>query len=317
MNNRPYLDKLVTSPHIPKQEGQTGYCSRHIIPDLSCAGIHSEFEPKTIPIITADGKMTKVFVMNAHRTMRELQRGIVKQNAQEEIFKLDHRQYIDKLLLDMEGSKRDKHERRMRHWKSSKDAMGFGGSFEGAFTGESSTKWQAIENTGGKSEFSSEDSRGVSPMNIADEYPEDADFEEARQNAVANANAARSSTRSHINRSNTDSPLPRVGSSDTRDTRNSSNSHALHSVASHRSFGSQASQGSHGFSRPASDKEKKVRAHSRMALFTALLDTVEPPTSPKKRFGSIIITKNEGVAGRNGSSFGETGSTRLGNSIKK
>ena len=154
-------------------------------------------------------------------------------------------------------------------------------------------------------------------MNIADEYPEDADFEEARQNAVANANAARSSTRSLINRSNTDSPLPRVGSADTRDTKNSSNSHAMHSVASHRSFGSQGSQGSHGFSRPASEKEKKVRAHSRMALFTALLDTVEPPTSPKKRFGSIIITKNEGIAGRNGSSFGETGSTRLGNSIKK
>ena len=162
MNNRPYLDKLVTSPHVPKQAGQTGYCSRKLIPDLSCAGVHSEFEPKTEPVIAADGRMTKVFVLNAYRTMRELQRGITAQNAKEEIFKIDHKQYIDKLLVDLEKEKKDKHQRRMRHFKSTKDLIGFGGSFESAFGPPNS--WEPVSaQTNFPSEFG--DSRDNTQQN--------------------------------------------------------------------------------------------------------------------------------------------------------
>ncbi len=282
MNSRPYLDKLVTSPHLPKMEGQTGYCSRQLIPDLSCAGIHSEFEPKTMPTITSDGKMTKVFVMNAFRTMSDIQRGIVKQNAKEEIFKLDHRQYIDKLLVDMESSKRDKHVRRMKHWKTSKDAMGFNGSFESAFGGEPFADWTDVKDGSIKPEFGAEMSGSGSPIDTTrpEDYPQPTPI-----------NSSKPSTRVRINESNnTSDGVRRNETADTRDSRSQHHSSG-HSVAS------AGSSGSHGFSRPASNVGvKRVKTHSRMALFNSLLDVVEPPSSPSKRFGSIASANSEGIS---------------------
>ena len=299
MNSRPYLDKLVTSPHLPKMEGQTGYCSRQLIPDLSCAGIHSEFEPKTVPTITSDGKMTKVFVMNAFRTMSDIQRGIVKQNAKEEIFKLDHRQYIDKLLVDMESSKRDKHIRRMKHWKASKDAMGFNGSFESAFGGEPFGEWTDVKDGSIKPEFGAEMSGSGSPMetNRQENYSQPTPI-----------NSSKPSTRVRINENNNTSEvvIRRNESSDTRDSRSQRHSSG-HSVAS------VGSSGSHGFSRPASNAGvKRVKTHSRMALFNSLLDVVEPPSSPSKRFGSIASASNDGIASPKRSEFFDaSGSNKL------
>jgi hypothetical protein len=289
MNNRPYLDKLVTSPHIPRQDGQTGYCSRKLIPDLSCSGIHSEFEPKTIPTTSADGKMTKVFVMNAYRTMRELQRGITEQDAQEEIFKLDHRQYIDNLLVDMEASKQDKHERRMKHWKTTKDSLGFHGSFESSFGDKFSST---------RADFGAGNSRSDSPMNFAEDAPSrDIDFEAARRMAVENV--SKSTTRVRIDESNNTGSINRVRSTDSRDH------HSHHSLSSGKSV---ASADGHGFSRPSSSL-KKVKTHSRMALFKSLLEVVEPPVSPKKRFGSICNNNDGNVSMRrslNPVNFAET-----------
>ncbi|KAJ1443476.1 hypothetical protein B484DRAFT_441560 [Ochromonadaceae sp. CCMP2298] len=130
MDARPYLDKLVTSPHIPMQPGQKGYCSRKVMPDLSCTGLRSIYEDRGVAVTTADGKMTEEYKMFAYRKMRDLQRGITYQNSEEQIFKLDHRQFIDHLLSDMEKTKRDKHQRHMRYWKKEKAEAGFPDSFE-------------------------------------------------------------------------------------------------------------------------------------------------------------------------------------------
>jgi hypothetical protein len=269
MNNRPYLDKLVTSPHVPKQPGQTGYCSRKLIPDLTCTGIHSEFEPKTDPVTTADGRMTKVFVLNAYRTMRELQRGITKQNAQEEIFRIDHRQYIDKLLVDMEEEKKDKHERRMRHFKRTKDSMGFAGSFESAF-GENTSSWAPVsakaDHQVHTTDFNNSRSQGASPA------PDNGQGETAAAPRSAKNVRINESPQEFLSRPTTDGPNNWMMQESTK------------SAYSLRSAGS--SNSGIGFpSQPSPAKGQ--RKHSRMALFNSLLDTVEPPKSPVKRFGSI------------------------------
>lgn len=260
MTSRPYLDKLVTSPHIPKQEGQIGYCSRKLIPDLSCTGIHSELEEKKQPVTTADGRMTKVFVLNAYRTMRELQRGITIQNAQEEIFKLDHRQYIDKLLVDMEEEKKSKHARRMRHFKKNKDSLGFGGSFEAY---QNSATWEPITATTETNEISGEfEEQHTSPEHGSP-------YEAARQTAVSRANKQvriNDSGQHHRDRS--------------AKTHSNERSNSLVSAGSLGSYGSQGSVSRQG---PA----PRLRTSSRMALFNSLLEVVEPPKSPVKRFGSM------------------------------
>lgn len=279
MAGRPYLDQLVTSPHIPKQEGQIGYCSKKLIPDLSCTGIRSELETQPLPVTTADGRMTKVFVLTAYKTMRELQRGIVVQNAKEEIFKLDHRQYIDKLLVDMEEEKRDKHERRMRHWKKQKDSIGFAGSFDSAF-GESSSKWQPVETSGNEPRASSEliedevRSSAASPFQFTGEMP--ASTVEDDPTRRMTTNEANRTLRVRIQEANhSHGQLQRVDSADNRSIQSSQSSRV-----------SQNSAGSNGFSRQ-DDKIKRIRTHSRMALFNSLLDVVEPPKSPMKRFGTV------------------------------
>ena len=145
MNNRPYLDQIATSAHLPKQPGQNGFCSKTLIPDLSCTGLKSELEAKKIPITTDDGKITKQFKIKAYLKMRECQRGLNVLNSKEEIFKIDHRQYIDSLLGSIESDKKDKHERRMRHWKKDKNNLGFGSSFE--FRNDSSNINDKINST--------------------------------------------------------------------------------------------------------------------------------------------------------------------------
>lgn len=270
------MDQLVTSPHIPKQDGQIGYCSKKIIPNLSCTGIRSELEEQPLPVTTADGKMTKIFVLTAYRTMRDLQRGIVVQNAKEEIFKLDHRQYIDKLLVDMEASKRDKHQRRMRHWKKEKNAIGFSGSFESAFV-DSTSKWQPVDteiNAVKTPDYDFDQSSGnISPFQFAGETPASPVNEYDRdQQGIANE-VSRSQLRVRIVEAN-EAQLRRVNSSD---------DHSLQSSQSSRV--SQGSAGANGFSRK--DDLKRIKTHSRMALFNSLLDVVEPPKSPVKRFGTV------------------------------
>jgi hypothetical protein len=201
--------------------------------------------------------------------MRELQRGITKQNAQEEIFRIDHRQYIDKLLVDMEEEKRDKHERRMRHFKKTKDSMGFGGSFESAF-GENSSSWAPVSTKSGQgpaatSDFADTRSQNASPIPTSD-------------HAEAAA-MPRSSKNVRIN----ESPQEFL-SRPTTDSRNWTMQESTKSAYSLRSAGSNHSGA--GFT-PQPSPMKSQRKHSRMALFNTLLDTVEPPKSPTKRFGSM------------------------------
>lgn len=294
MDTRPYLDKLVTAPHLPKQSGQVGYCSRRLIPDLSCAGIHSEFEQKREAVTTSDGRMTKTFVLNAYRTMRDIQRGIVVLNSKEEVFKVGHRQYIDQLLVDMEKEKRDKHERRMRHFNKKKNTLGFEGSFDSTAFGGNSSSWEPVstkyndrESTefGDYSSFNctpKPDSRNSESRNDKDERINlsASGFEAARQLAVSRANSATVRF--------TDSPqeFPSRPITNEEDTLAKQHQHQ-HSggVTANSRMSTAGSTGSGYVAR--TDGAKRVRAHSRMALFNSLLNVVEPPSSPVRRFGSM------------------------------
>jgi hypothetical protein len=310
MESRPYLDKLVTSPHVPKQPGQVGYCSRKLIPDLSCAGIHSEFQPKREVVTTADGRLTNTFILNAYRSMRDIQRGIVVLNSKEEVFKVGHRQYIDQLLVDMENEKRDKHERRMRHFHKKKSVLGFDESFNTAFSGNSNT-WENVSVSAEQrmSDFGDHSSFNCTPKPESRNSDNNAEndgkmqlspsqFETARQVAVARANNS-------VRFNDTPNEFP------SRPLTNELSTAARQiGTASSGSRVSTASSGSK-YGAPA-DGAKRVKAHSRMALFNTLLNELEPPPSPVKRFGSIQSI-NSNVSGSSISRSGKSGIASVNN----
>lgn len=129
MDRKPFLDKISTAPHIPSQDGQYGLVSLKNFPDLSHTGIRSKFE-KQVPYATAkDGTILPSYKANAFKTTRMIERGLVKLNAREDVFKTGHKQFIDKVLCDMESTKQDKHRRQMKHWNSGKGKLGFSDSF--------------------------------------------------------------------------------------------------------------------------------------------------------------------------------------------
>ena len=237
-----------------------------------------------MPVTTADGKLTKVFINTAYHTMRDLQRGIVAQNAKEEIFKIDHRQYIDQLLVDMEATKKERHAKRMLHWKKSKANVGFASSFESAF-GDSSD-WPPLANTAAQS---NEDfpSFPLTPAHIPGDGIASAvlEFGISRQRTGSGATGKNGSSKLRVR-------IDESGGGGSRavEERSLGSFNSLHSNSVH-SMNSSAGGSSAGFSRPGTNS-KKIKNHSRMALFNSLLEVTEPPKSPTKRFGSLAFNNN-------------------------
>lgn len=256
MMNRPYLDQLATSAHLPKQPGQNGYCSKTLIPDLSCTGLRSELEPIKMPITTQDGKMTKQYRIKAYSKIRECQRGLNILNAQEDIFKLDHRLYIDSLLGSIEHDKKDKHERRMRHWKKDKSNLGFSGSsFDLFHTNNINYVTNDSNNNEYHEDFESHDSFiEYGTVISANEYSEN-EFDSLNSHVDSMKNKNRSSKAKF----------------DSDDNNNITTKEPLLQTTTTR-----------GNNKVSKAIPKKIKNYSTMALFESLLENT---SSPSRKFG--------------------------------
>lgn len=252
MDSRPFLDKISTSAHLPPKPGQRGFCSVKTFPDLSHTYIRTKFDKGNPSSSTPDGRMTKEFTMRVKRKICTLHRGIAVLDAKEAAFKVDHKNYIDKLLLDMEATRMDQSQRRMAHWDSTKTGLGFSDKFN--YTGES----ERTRGTGAGTFVQSSEAEGSFETYSEDGDHQDTDDEAKRSPKELSNGAVR------FNEENLAATASFHEDSVSLDRSNS--------VSSVPSYMNSMKSGS--------------RRHNRMAVFNDLLERTEVK-SPIKRFGSV------------------------------
>ena len=127
---KPYLDKLVMKMNVPVDvPGYNDFNSVNTFPNLEHCGIKTEFEPKTTPVTNPHGIITPMYKVDAYETLRPIYRDHFELSGREEVFKKSHRQFIDDVLNDMEGTRVDQLERKLKHWTTKKNQLGFKESF--------------------------------------------------------------------------------------------------------------------------------------------------------------------------------------------
>ena len=127
--DRPYLDKISTAPHIPNLDGQTGYISTDCMPDISHTGIQTKIHPFIPPAVTPGGKITNEYRVNSYKTMGQLHREHLAANSMEITFKRGHKQFIDKVLCQMEDDRLRRVDRTHKYLKTNKEKLGFSENF--------------------------------------------------------------------------------------------------------------------------------------------------------------------------------------------
>ena len=200
MNKKPYLDKVVTQPHVPQPSGQVGYCTMNHFPNLSHTGIRCKFEQQTPYATSTDGRITNSYKANAFKTHSMVQRELIKLNSRETVFKAGHKQFIDKVMCDMEATRRDKYERHNKHWNTSKSKLGFSDSFNQQ---TSSTHQSHIPSRSGsppRTEEGAEEEQYYD-SNEFSEFPVDADGRGADQAVEGQAQVSFPHNKSHTTKS--------------------------------------------------------------------------------------------------------------------
>jgi hypothetical protein len=112
MNSRIYLDKIATGPHVPNHELFKAHNFTHVLPDMNHTGIvtkYGQFKPRTC---APDGRIPKLTRDMAFKKTRPIERERIHQEAQEKVFVLNHTQFMNNVLSDLEKTKREKDKRR-------------------------------------------------------------------------------------------------------------------------------------------------------------------------------------------------------------
>lgn len=127
MRKTPYLDKLSTSAHLPASEGQHGYCSTSAdsFPDLEHTGVRSKFQPKITLTVNPHGTLTGIYKLKAYERVRSIHREDCAEQGKELAIKTGHKQFIDKILLDMEEAKNKRFHKEMSCYRTQKTNMGY------------------------------------------------------------------------------------------------------------------------------------------------------------------------------------------------
>lgn len=126
---RPFLDKLVSAPHIPRQPGQAGYYSTQTFPDLSHTAIQTQYCRTVIPSTTPLNRMTKHFLTAVQLESLQMERPIAELRFKKRFFQRAHNVFFNQVLCDLEEQKRERLQRRERIWTQSKKKIGFENAF--------------------------------------------------------------------------------------------------------------------------------------------------------------------------------------------
>jgi len=121
-----FLDKLVTSAHMPRAEGSRGYTSKTTFPDLSHTMISTSFCPAGAPAaMTPKGEFLRTYRHHAFMTHQKNERPAASMKRKPKFFKRAHNVFANKVLMDLEAMKRTRNERRQQIWEAGKKSTGF------------------------------------------------------------------------------------------------------------------------------------------------------------------------------------------------
>jgi hypothetical protein len=121
---RPYLDKICSGPHLMGQRPGIREDTIVLIPPLKHTGIKSDLQEQEIPVTNPEGRITYHYKHQSKKRLQPIYRDHQELSHREITFKKGHKQFIDKVLMDMEEKKRNQYERQMKHWKSSNQRSG-------------------------------------------------------------------------------------------------------------------------------------------------------------------------------------------------
>ena len=110
--SRIYLDKISTGPHVPNHPLFQAHNLTTVLPDMNHTGIATKFgtfKPKTC---APDGRIPMTTRDFAFKKTRPIERERIHQESQEKVFVLNHTQFMNNVLSDLEKAKREKDQRR-------------------------------------------------------------------------------------------------------------------------------------------------------------------------------------------------------------
>jgi hypothetical protein len=120
-----FLDKIVTSAHVPPSQGSRKYISTTTFPDLSHTMISTKFCPVLPSAMTPNGEMTRTYKHHAFRLYQTCERPSAELKMKVKFFKRAHHVFANKILLDLEQMKITRNERRQKIWTQGKKDLGF------------------------------------------------------------------------------------------------------------------------------------------------------------------------------------------------
>ena len=147
MNQHPYLDKITTAPHVPKLDGQSGYVTVDSFPDISHTGIQTKFRPYIPPAVSPAGTLTNDYRTKSYEKMGELYREHLAANSSEATFKRSHKQFIDKVLYQLEEDRLRKVDRTIQYLQFNKEKLGFSGNYGSAGASANTEENENIDQT--------------------------------------------------------------------------------------------------------------------------------------------------------------------------
>lgn len=279
IQRRPYLDKICSGPHLMSQRPGIREDTVILIPILRHTGIKSDLHEQEIPATAPNGRITRGYKHHSRKRLQPIYRDDNELSKREIVFKKGHKQFIDKVLVDMEEKKRIQFERQMKNWRSSKSSIGFTDSFNSLNPKEVPRTEEA--NTYSRvptaSTAAEEDEYGADPDfdNLVDDVPvgesKNTSFNDDKSKKLS-LDTTLPPLQSKQVSPKTGEPFVANSSPTTKPTRSTS-------VISN----SGATTTCPGVSSPS----RLSRPYSRMSLFENMLETLEPPKSPSKRFGSL------------------------------
>jgi hypothetical protein len=120
-----FLDKLVTSAHMPRAEGSRGYISKTTFPDLSHTMISTQFCAPKPNALTSKGEVLQTYKHHAFVKYQKTERPNAELKHKPKFFKRAHNVFANRVLMDLEAMKRTRNERRDQIWKKGKAETGF------------------------------------------------------------------------------------------------------------------------------------------------------------------------------------------------
>ena len=130
---RVYLDKIATSSHLPRGEGSQKLQLVTRLPDLSHTGINVAYQVPPARVCAPDGYVSNRYKFNSYLSASHVERPKKKMENKTYFHIGNHRDFLNKVLCDLQNDKDAKLNRTVKYFSSEKSKIGFEESFNDLF----------------------------------------------------------------------------------------------------------------------------------------------------------------------------------------